>query len=359
MKLKHIVTGAAAAIALATAAFAQGGEPVKVAFVYVGPKDDGGWSQQHHLMALEMAEHFGEQVEFSYLESVPEAESERVFTQLALAGNDIIFATSFGYMDPMLAAAEKFPDVKFEHATGYKTAENMANYAARFYEGRAIMGHIAGRMTETDKIGYIASFPVPEVLRGMSSAYLHAKKANPDVEMTVVWLGTWFDPPREADATQAMIDQGVDVILAHTDSTAPLQTMEASGEQVWGFGQAADMIQFAPEPRLSSIIDDWAPYYIERVQAVIDGTWESGATWHGISDGMVGIGEFSEALPEEVRAEAQALMESIVSGEYHPFTGPINKQDGSVWLAEGEVADDGALLGMDFVVEGLNVDIPD
>src|SRR6056297_706260 len=216
MKLKHIVTGAAAAIALATAAFAQDGEPVKVAFVYVGPKDDGGWSQQHHLMALEMVEHFGEQVEFSYLESVPEAESERVFTQLALAGNDIIFATSFGYMDPMLAAAEKFPDVKFEHATGYKTADNMANYAARFYEGRAIMGHIAGRMTETDRIGYIASFPVPEVLRGMSSAYIHAKKANPDVEMTVVWLGTWFDPPRESDATQAMIDQGIDVILAQT-----------------------------------------------------------------------------------------------------------------------------------------------
>ena len=358
MKLRYLLSGVAAAAAFAVSAFAAEHEPTKVAFVYVGPKDDGGWSQQHHLMALEMAEHFGDQVEFTYLDSVPEAESERAFTQLALAGNDIIFGTSFGFMDPMLATAERFPDVKFEHATGYKTADNLANYAARFYEGRAIMGHIAGRMTETNKIGYIASFPVPEVLRGMSSAYLHAKKANPDVEMTVVWLGTWFDPPREADATQAMIDQGIDVILAHTDSTAPLQTMAASDQRVFGFGQAADMIQFAPEPRLSSIIDHWSDYYIERVQAVIDGTWESGSAWHGIVDGMVGIGEFSEVLPEEVRAEAQALKDSIVSGEYHPFTGPINKQDGSVWLEEGQVATDGELLGMNFVVEGLNVEIP-
>ncbi len=358
MKLKHLIAAAATGAVMAVAAFADGHAPAKVAFVYVGPKDDGGWSQQHHAMATEMAEHFGDKVEFSFLETVPEAESERAFTQLALAGNDIIFATSFGYMDPMLATAAKFPDVKFEHATGFKTAENMSNYAARFYEGRAIMGHIAGRTTQTNKIGYIASFPVPEVLRGMSAAYIHAKKANPDVEMTVVWLGTWFDPPREADATQAMIDQGIDVILAHTDSTAPLQTMQASGKEVWGFGQAADMIQFAPEPRLSSIIDNWAPYYIARVQAVLDGTWESSATWHGIVDGMVGIGEFSSALPDDVRAEAEALKASIISGEYHPFTGPLNKQDGSPWLADGQVASDGELLGMDFVVEGLNVEIP-
>ncbi len=358
MKLKSMIAGAMIAAVAGFSAYADGHEPTKVAFVYVGPKDDGGWSQQHHAMATEMAEHFGDAVEFSYLDAVPEAESERVFTQLALAGNDIIFGTSFGYMDPMLAAAARFPDVKFEHATGYKTSDNMSNYGARFYEGRAIMGHIAGRMTETNKIGYIASFPVPEVLRGMSSAYVHAKKANPDVEMTVVWLNTWFDPPKEADATQAMIDQGIDVVLAHTDSIAPLQTIQASGQRVFGFGQAADMIQFAPAPRLSSIIDNWAPYYIARVQAVKDGTWESAATWHGIEEEMVGIGAFSEALPEDVRAEAQALMESIVSGEYHPFTGPLNKQDGSAWLADGEVASVGDLLGMGFVVEGLDVEIP-
>ncbi|MDJ1015915.1 MAG: BMP family ABC transporter substrate-binding protein [Paracoccaceae bacterium] len=358
MKLKSMIAGAMIAAVAGFSAYADGHEPTKVAFVYVGPKDDGGWSQQHHAMATEMAEHFGDAVEFSYLDAVPEAESERVFTQLALAGNDIIFGTSFGYMDPMLAAAARFPDVKFEHATGYKTSDNMSNYGARFYEGRAIMGHIAGRMTETNKIGYIASFPVPEVLRGMSSAYVHAKKANPDVEMTVVWLNTWFDPPKEADATQAMIDQGIDVVLAHTDSIAPLQTIQASGQRVFGFGQAADMIQFAPAPRLSSIIDNWAPYYIARVQAVKDGTWESAATWHGIEEEMVGIGAFSEALPEDVRAEAQALMESIVSGEYHPFTGPLNKQDGSAWLADGEVANVGDLLGMGFVVEGLDVEIP-
>ena len=358
MNLRRVLIGAMAALAMAGPVFADGHEPTKVAFVYVGPKDDGGWSQQHHAMALEMAEHFGEKVEFTFLESVPEAESERAFTQLALAGNDIIFGTSFGYMDPMLAVAEKFPDVKFEHATGFKVSENMANYAARFYEGRAIMGHLAGRMTETNKIGYIASYPVPEVLRGMSSAYIHAKKVNPDVEMTVVWLNTWFDPPKESDATQAMIDQGIDVILAHTDSTAPLQTMQSSGGRVFGFGQAADMIEFSPAPRLSSIIDNWAPYYIARVQAVMDGTWESGYTWHGIEEGMVGIGEFSDALTEEVRAEAEALKQSIISGEYHPFTGPLNKQDGSAWLADGEVVDMGELAGMSWVVEGLTVEIP-
>jgi simple sugar transport system substrate-binding protein len=213
-------------------------------------------------------------------------------------------------------------------------------------------------MTKSNKIGYIASYPIPEVIRGINSSFIHAKKANPDVEMNVIWIFTWFDPAKESDATRALIDQGVDVILAHTDSTAPLATMRDSGAEVFGFGQAADMAEFAPAPRLSSIIDDWAPYYIERVQAVKDGTWESVQTWDGIADGMVGIGEFSEVIPEEVRAEAEAMKQAIIDGSYHPFTGPLNKQDGSVWLAEGEVADDGALAGLNFYVEGLTGEIP-
>jgi basic membrane protein A len=260
-------------------------------------------------------------------------------------------------MDPTLNVAQKFPNVKFEHATGFKTAPNMGNYSARFYEGRAIMGHLAGKMTKSNKIGYIASFPIPEVIRGINSTYIHAAKANPDVSISVVWLFTWFDPSKEADATQALIDQGVDVILAHTDSTAPLAKMQEVGG-VYGFGQAADMAEYAPKPRISSIIDEWAPYYIEQVQAVIDGTWEAKSTWDGIAEGMVGIGEFSEAIPEDVRAEAEALKQSIVDGSYHPFTGPLNKQDGSPWLAEGEVAEDGALAGMDFYVEGVTGEIP-
>ena len=229
----------------------------------------------------------------------------------------------------------KFPNVKFEHATGYKTSDNVSNYSARFYEGRAVMGHLAGKMTKSNKIGYIASFPIPEVIRGINSSYIHAKKANPDVEINVVWIFTWFDPSKEADATQALIDQGVDVVLAHTDSTAPLAKLKEAGDGYYGFGQAADMAEFGPAPRISSIIDEWAPYYIERVQAVMDGSWETVATWDGIKDGMVGIGAFSDVIPADVQAEAQAMVDGIVDGSYHPFTGPLNKQDGSPWLADG------------------------
>ncbi len=356
--LRRTLLAAGAALIAATAAFADGHEPVKVGFVLVGPKNDGGWSQHHYESAEKMVAALGDKVELVVQESVPEgADAERVMTQMALSGADIIFTTSFGYMDPTINVASKFPDVKFEHATGYKTADNVSNYSARFYEGRAIMGHLAGKMTKTNKIGYIASFPIPEVIRGINSSYLHAKKANPDVEINVVWIFTWFDPAKEADATQALIDQGVDVVLAHTDSTAPLSKMKEAGG-VYGFGQAADMAEFGPEPRISSIIDEWAPYYIDRVKAAMDGSWESAATWHGIKDGMVGIGSFSDVIPEDVRAEAEALKASIVDGSYHPFTGPLNKQDGSPWLADGEVADDGALAGLDFYIEGISGDIP-
>ncbi|ARE39755.1 Nucleoside ABC transporter, periplasmic nucleoside-binding protein [Rhodovulum sp. P5] len=355
MNRRTLLASAALALGLAGSALAQ--DKTKVGFVYVGPVNDGGWSQHHHESAMKMKEHFGDAVELVEQESVPEgADAERVLTQMALSGADLIFTTSFGYMDPTINVAKKFPNVKFEHATGYKTAPNVSNYSARFYEGRAIMGHIAGKMTKSNKIGYIASFPIPEVIRGINSTYIHAKKANPDVSLSVIWLFTWFDPAKEADATQAMLDQGIDVVLAHTDSTAPLATLEKAGG--YGFGQAADMAEYAPEPRLSSIIDEWAPYYIDRVQAVMDGTWESVATWHGIKEGMVGIGEISSAVPEDVKAEALALKEAISSGDYHPFTGPLNKQDGTPWLAEGEVADDGTLAGLNFYVEGLTGDIP-
>ncbi len=293
-----------------------------------------------------------------FQESVPEgADAERALTQMALGGADIIFTTSFGYMDPTINVAAKFPNVKFEHATGYKRADNVATYSARFYEGRAVQGHIAGRMTKTNKVGYIGSFPIPEVIRGINAAYVHAKKVNPDVEFNVIWAYTWFDPAKEADAANALIEQGADVILQHTDSTAPQAAAKAKGNVIT-FGQASDMAEYAPSPRVSSIIDNWAPYYIERVGAVLDGTWESDDTWDGIGDGMVKIGEITDAVPAEVKAEAEALRDSIAAGEYHPFTGPLKKQDGSDWLAEGEVADDGTLAGMNFYVEGLSGSIP-
>jgi simple sugar transport system substrate-binding protein len=348
----------AGAVALACASPVHAQDPTRVGFLYVGPVGDGGWTFTHNEGRLALEEHFGDAVETVFQESVPVgADAERTMTQMALSGADIIFATSFGYMDQVLAVAERFPDVKFEHATGYRTAENVSTYSGRFFEGRAVQGHIAGSMTESNIIGYIASYPIPEVIRGINSAYIHAKKVNPDVEFRVVWVYTWFDPAKEADAATALIEQGADVILQHTDSTAPLAAAAEAGGVI-GFGQASDMADFKPSPRVSSILDIWGPYYIDRVQAVKDGTWSTVETWHGIGEGMVGIGEITDAVPAEIKAEAEALRDAIASGEYHPFTGPLNRQDGSVWLAEGEVADDGTLLGMNFYVEGLTGEIP-
>ncbi|MGR3545503.1 MAG: BMP family ABC transporter substrate-binding protein [Roseovarius sp.] len=356
MKLTHLLTSAALALGLTSAAVAQ--DKTKVGFIYVGPIGDGGWTYEHDKGRLAVEAQFGDAVETVYQESVPEgADAERAITQMALQGADLIFTTSFGFMEATLAVAEKFPNVKFEHATGYKTLPNVSTYSARFYEGRAVQGHIAGKMTKSNIVGYIASYPIPEVIRGINSAYIHAKKVNPDVEFKIIWAYTWFDPAKEADAATALIEQGADVILQHTDSTAPQAAAEKAGNVVT-FGQASDMGEYAPFPRVSSIIDNWAPYYIARTQAVIDGTWESTQTWDGIGPGMVGIGEISDAVPADVKAEALALKAAMAEGSYHPFTGPLKKQDGSDWLAEGEVADDGTLLGMNFYVEGLTGEIP-
>ncbi len=356
MKLTHLLATAAVALGMATSAFAE--DKTKVGFVYVGPIGDGGWTYEHNKGRLAVEAEFGDKVETVFVESVPEgADAERVMTQMALQGADLIFTTSFGYMDPTINVAKKFPDVKFEHATGYKTAENVSVYSARFYEGRAIQGHIAGNMTESNIIGYIGSFPIPEVIRGINSAFIHARKVNPDVEFKIVWAYTWFDPAKEADAAKVLIEQGADVILQHTDSTAPLAAAAAAGNVV-GFGQASDMAEFKDGPRVSSIIDDWAPYYIARTKAVMDGTWETMSTWDGIGAGMVGIGEITDKVPANVKAEALAMKAALADGSYHAFTGPINKQDGSAWLAEGETADDGTLAGMNFYVEGIEGEIP-
>ena len=355
MNFKSILAGVLLALGLGTAVSAA---DVKVGFVYVGPIGDGGWTYEHEKGRLAVEKHFGDRVETIYQESVPEgADSERVMTTMAMQGADLIFTTSFGYMDPTINVAKKFPNVKFEHATGYKQSDNVSTYSARFYEGRAIQGHIAGKMTKTNKIGYIASFPIPEVIRGINSAYIHAKKVNPDVEFNIIWAYTWFDPAKEADAAKALIDQGADVVLQHTDSTAPQAAAKEAGNVIT-FGQASDMPDYAPMPRVSSIIDNWGPYYVARTQAVLDGSWKSVDTWDGIGPGMVGIGEISDAVPAEIKAEALAMRDAIANGTYHPFTGPLKKQDGSDWLASGETSDDGTLLGMNFYVEGITAEVP-
>jgi simple sugar transport system substrate-binding protein len=349
---------AAAALAFGAAAPAAQAQQdkVKVGFIYVGPIGDFGWSYEHNKGRLAVEEHFGDKVETTYLESVPEGpDAERALRQMAQSGHDMIFTTSFGFMNPTLKVAKQFPDVKFEHATGYKRADNVATYSSRFYQGRHVIGLIAGRMTETNTIGYIASFPIPEVVRGINAAYLAAKSVNPDVQFKIIWVNTWFDPGKEADAANALIEQGADILMQHTDSPAPMTIAEEKG--IHAFGQASDMMQFGPNARLSSIIDNWSPYYIERVGAVLDGTWESQDVWGGIASGMVEIGEFTN-MPQEVAEEAAAARDAIAAGELHPFTGPINKQDGSVWLEAGETASDKDLLSMNFYVEGIEGELP-
>ena len=356
MDRRTFLAATAGGLAMPSLTLAQ--ETTKVGLMLVGPRTDGGWSQHHYESLEGVVAGFDGAVELLVQESVPEgADAERVLTQMCLGGADLIFAASFGYMDPTINVAAKFPDVKFEHATGYKTADNVAVYNPRFYEGLAVMGHIAGRMTETNRLGIVAPYPIPLVIRGINAIYATARRANPEVEISIVWINTWFDPAKESDATQALLDGGADFVLSLTDSTSPLATIERHGSG-YGFGFTSDMSAYAPDPRLSSVITNWTPYYAERVQAVVDGTWESSIRWDGIGKGMIQVGDFSPVIPEDVRAEAAEMVRRIADGSLHPFTGPLNRKDGSVWLAEGETPDDASLSIMDFFVEGIADDIP-
>ena len=331
-------------------------DKVKAAFVYVGPTGDHGWTYRHDIGRQQVEEAFGDRVETTFIESVPEgADAERVMTQLAMQGNDIIFATSFGYMDPLMSVAKKFPDVKFEHATGYKQSENAANYGLKLYQARHVQGIIAGMMTKTNTICYIASFPIPEVMREINTFYLGAKKMNPDVDLKVTWVYTWYDPGKEKDAAVAMIQQGCDIVAQHTDSPAPLQAAEEAG--VLGFGQASDQMKFAPNAQLTATIDNWGPYYIRKVGQVLDGTWETGDYFGHMNEGAVQMAPFAN-MPADVQAEAQRVKDAISAGELFGFTGPINKQDGTVFLKEGEVATRQQLDTMMFYVEGITSQVP-
>jgi len=354
--LLRSVVGLVAAGAIAGAALAQDG-PVKAAFMYVGPVGDHGWTYRHDVGRQAVEEALGDQVETTFVESVSEGpDAERVIRQLAASGNDIVFTTSFGFMNPTVKVARQFPDVKFEHATGYQRLDNLSTYAARFYEGRAVIGTIAGMMTESGIVGYIGSFPIPEVVSGINAFMLAAQKVRPDIEIKIVWVNSWYDPGKEADAAKALIDQGADIIVQHTDSPAALQVAEDRG--VYAFGQASDMSRFAPNAQLTSIVDNWDQYYIDRVKAVLDGTWESTDTWGGIASGMVEIAPYGPAVTPEVAAAADKVKDAIASGELHPFAGPITNQAGDLAVAEGEVASDEELLGMNWYVQGIKDTLP-
>ena len=356
--MKRMISKLAAfSVAVFVGGAALADDPMKIGFVYVGPVGDHGWTYEHEQGRKAVVAEFGDKVTTTYVENVSEGpDATRVIQQLARSGHDMIFTTSFGFMNPTLKVAKTFPKVKFEHATGFKRAKNVSTYSARFYEGRTVIGLIAGKMTKSNTIGYIASFPIPEVVRGINAAYWAAKSVNPDVKMKIVWVNTWFDPGKEADAAKALIDQGADILMQHTDSPAAMQIAEERG--IFAFGQASDMIKFGPNAQLTSIIDDWAPYYIARVKAAMDGTWESQDTWDGIKQGMVGIAAFSDKIPADVKAMAQQAVDDIVAGKRHSFTGPINKQDGTPWLKAGETASDGDLASMGFYVEGVDGALP-
>ena len=352
--MKRTIAAVAAVGALATGMGAAQAEDAKVGFVYVGPIGDHGWSYRHDIGRQAIEAELG--AETSYVESVPEgADAERVIRQMAQTGHNLIFTTSFGYMNPTEKVAKQFPNVKFEHATGYKRADNLSTYAARFYEGRYVAGVIAGKMTKSNIVGYVGSFPIPEVVRGINSFMMGAWSVNPDVKVKIVWANTWYDPGKEGDAAKALIDQGADIMVQHTDSPAPLQVAENRG--VLGFGQASDMIKFAPKAQLTAIVDNWDSYYVARAKAVADGTWESMDTWGGINTGMVELAPYTN-MPDDVKALAEETAAKIASGEFHPFTGPIYDQAGELRVKEGEVADDGMLLGMDWYIKGIDAELP-
>jgi basic membrane protein A len=349
-----ILAGAAALALSAGGAAAQ--QKLKVGFIYVGPVGDHGWSYQHDVGRKAIEKAFGDKVETTYVESVPEADSERAIEQLARTGHGLIFTTSFGFMEPTLKVAKKYPNIKFEHATGFKRAPNLSTYAAKFHEGRYIIGQIAGKMSKSGTIGYVGAFPIPEVVAGINSYFLGAQSVNPNIKIKVVWANSWYDPAKEADAAKALLDQGVDIIAQHTDSPAPIQAAEARGK--FGFGQASDMERFAPKAQLTAIVDDWSKYYVERTKAVLDGNWKSQDVWGGIDSGMVVMTPYKN-MPDDVKKMAEETEAAIKSGKLNPFKCPIAKQDGSQVECKGNGAlSDEQVLGMNFYVKGIDDKLP-
>ncbi|MBA2729225.1 MAG: BMP family ABC transporter substrate-binding protein [Euzebyaceae bacterium] len=326
--------------------------------MYVGPVGDAGWTYRHDVGRQELEEALGDRVETTFVESVPEGpQSERTFEDLARQGNKLIFGTSFGYMDPMMAVAEKFPDVVFEHATGFKTAENLGTYFGAAEEGRYLEGMAAGAASESGKLGYVAAFPIPEVLRGINAYTLGARSVNPDATVRVVWTSTWFGPEIEKQAAESLLDAGVDVIGQHQDTPAPGEAAQAAGAKWTGYN--SDMEEFAPEAWLTATQWDWGPHYIDTAEKVLDGSWESTQYYGNMADGLVTLAPFGQSVGDDIRAQIEERMAELRDGEFAPFTGPVNDQSGEERIAEGEQPPLEDLLSMDYFVEGVDGEIPE
>lgn len=327
--------------------------PFEVGFVYVAPIGDAGWTYQHELGRRALVAALGDQVKTTYVENVPEegADAERVIRKLATDGNKMIYTTSFGFMNPTVKVAKQFPKVKFAHATGYKRLPNLATYSARFYEGRYLTGLIAGRMTKSNVIGYVAAFPIPEVVQGINAVTLAARSVNPNVVTKVVFISSWFDPGKERAAADALISQGADVIMHHTDSTAIVQAGEEKG--VWSFGYDSDMSKFGPKSQLTAVTMVWNQYYIDKTKAAIAGTWKSDDVWGGLNTGMVKLAPLNPAIPDAVKTEVATATDKIGSGKLLPFAGPVKDQKGDTKIAAGKSLSDKEILSMDWFVDGV------
>jgi basic membrane protein A and related proteins len=356
-KWNIIAVAAVLALAVTTFGGVHAADKLKIGFVYVGPIGDLGYTYQHEVGRQALQKALDDKVETTYLENVPEgADAERAIEQLVRAGNKLIFTTSFGFMEATLKVANKYPDVLFEHATGFKRAKNVATYSARFYEGRYIQGQIAAKMTKSNIIGYIVSFPIPEVISGINATMLGAQSVNPNVKFKIIWVNSWFDPGKEADAAKTLIDQGADILTQHTDSPAAMQIAEQRG--IHAFGQSSDMIKFGPKAQLTADTDYWGNYYIERAKLVLDGKWTSTDTWDGLDKGMVVMSPYTN-MPDDVKAMAAKTEAAIKSGALHPFKCPITAQDGTTVECKGGTRlADGQILGMDFYVKGVDDKVP-
>lgn len=345
------------AAASAPAPAAPKAEPLKIAFAYVGPVGDGGWTFAHDNGRKAIEKEFGDKVVTSFVEKVPEsADAERVIRDMAGQGNKLIFGTTFGYMEPMLKVATDHKDVKFEHATGYKTAENLRTYDSRTYEGAYMAGVIAGKMTKSNTLGVVGSIPIPEVVRNINSFTLGAQSVNPKVKTKVVWVGEWFNPPKETEAATALINGGADVLMQNTDSSAVLQTAEKMGKRA--FGWDSDMTAYGPKAHLGSAIINWGPYYVKATRDALEGKWTTGQTWWGVKEGAIDMVSIAADVPEDTKKKIDEIKAGLKAGTFSIWKGPIADNTGKEVLAKDAVADDKFLGGVNFYVKGVEGKVP-
>lgn len=354
---KLLALSATALLGLAMAAPSFAAEPLKVAFVYVGPVGDAGWTYAHDQGRLALEKELGAKIKTTYVESVPEgADAERVIRKLAADGNKLIFTTSFGYMNPTEKVAKAFPDVVFLHATGFKTSKNMGVYETRLYEGAYLNGVVAGKMTKSNTLGVVASFPIPEVIRNINAFTLGAQSVNPAIKTKVIWVNSWYDPAKERQAAETLIAQGVDVLNQNTDSPATLQVAQEKG--VYAFGWDSDMLKFAPKAHLTASTNNWSGYYIETTKAVLAGTWKSSAVQGGLKEGMVKMSPLNPVVPAAAAKAFEAKKAALTAGTLNPFAGPIKDQSGALKYAAGTAVPAKDLASMNFYVQGVDGSIP-